>query len=189
MKATSLLQKFFIVLPLKKAITFSSIIALLFLPALTCKIKAQNQKPNIIFILSDDIGFKTLSVNGGKNYPTPNLDKMAKQGMNFKECHASPVCSPSRDMLLTGKYNFRNYGEWGVLDRSQKTIGNMFKDAGYKTACYGKWQLDGGDASIHAFGFDNYCVYIPFIDLKENRLSIRTLLFIQAAHLFRPNSR
>src|SRR6478609_4762145 len=91
MSLTSLLQEFFIVHPIKKTITFSFIIASLFLPALACKIKAQNQKPNIIFILSDDIGYKTLTINGGTKYSTPNLDKMARQGMKFTGCHSSPV--------------------------------------------------------------------------------------------------
>jgi arylsulfatase A len=120
---------------------------------------AQSQKPNVIFILGDDIGFYTPTVNGGTSYSTPNLDTLAKQGINFRHCHSTPLCSPSRVMLLTGKYNFRNYVRWGVLDQTQKTIGNMFKDAGYKTACFGKWQLSGGEQSIHTFGFDSYCVF------------------------------
>jgi arylsulfatase A len=138
---------------------------------------AQTQKPNIIFILGDDIGYKTLTVNGGKSYSTPNLDSIAHNGMNFTQCHASPMCSPSRFMLLTGKYNFRNYTKWGVMNKNQKTIANMLKDAGYKTACFGKWQFSGGDQSIHTFGFDNYCVFIPFsnsVDKKYKNPSIYT---------------
>ncbi|HEX5151338.1 MAG TPA: sulfatase-like hydrolase/transferase, partial [Parafilimonas sp.] len=106
--------------------------------------KAQNQKPNIILILADDIGYKSLTCNGGNLYSTPNIDKLAKQGMRFTQCHASPSCSPSRHLLLTGKYNFRNYIEWGKMDPNEKTIGNMLKDAGYKTGFFGKDQLDGG---------------------------------------------
>jgi arylsulfatase A len=64
-------------------------------------------------------------------------------------------------MLLTGKYNFRNYTVFGRLDTSNKTIANMLKDAGYKTCAAGKWQLGGGDASIHALGFDDYMVWEP----------------------------
>ena len=70
--------------------------------------KAQNQKPNIILILADDIGYKSLTCNGGNLYSTPNIDKLAKKGMRFTQCRSAPVCSPSRFMLLTGKYNFRN---------------------------------------------------------------------------------
>ena len=122
---------------------------------------AQDKKPNIIFILGDDIGYKIPVVNGGKSYTTPNLDRMAAEGMNFTGCHATPLCAPSRIMLLTGKYNFRNYTNWGDLDTNQRTIANMLQDAGYKTACFGKWQLNGGEASVHAFGFENYCIWDP----------------------------
>ncbi len=120
------------------------------------------QQPNIIFILGDDIGYQTLNVNGGKTFSTPNLDSLAHNGINFTQCHGTPSCSPSRIMLLTGKQNFRNYSEWGSLDTSQKTIANYLQDAGYKTACFGKWQLDGGETSVKKFGFDDYCIFCPF---------------------------
>ncbi|HEX5155296.1 MAG TPA: sulfatase-like hydrolase/transferase [Parafilimonas sp.] len=129
------------------------------LTIIVINIKAQNQKPNIILILADDIGYKSLTCYGGNLNSTPNIDKLAKQGMRFTRCNSSPLCSPSRFMLLTGKYNFRNYSDWGAMDLNQKTIGNMMKDVGYKTGCYGKWQL-GSRQSINIFGFDNYCVYL-----------------------------
>jgi len=138
-------------------------IALLPLTVMATKVNAQTrQKPNIILILADDVGYKSLTCNGGNLYATPNINKLAKDGMRFTECYASATCSPSRFMLLTGKYNFRNYTEWGNMRPSEHTIGNMLKDAGYKTAYYGKWQLNGGDASVHAFGFDNYCIWNVF---------------------------
>ncbi len=125
---------------------------------------------NVILILGDDVGYEIPTCNGGQSYSTPNIDFMAQQGMRFTQCHSSPLCSPSRVMLLTGKYNFRNYVDWDTLNITQKTIANMFKDAGYKTACYGKWQLGGGDQSIHTFGFDNYCVWNPIgPDTKGSR--------------------
>lgn len=135
----------------------------LFFILLLFVIKANAQtKPNIIFILGDDVGYKIPHINGGKSYETPNLDSMAKQGMNFTQCHATPLCSPSRVMLLTGKHSFRNYTAWGFMDTSEKTIANMLTNAGYKTGCYGKWQLAGGGASIRKFGFDDYCVWSPY---------------------------
>ncbi len=137
--------------------------------------QAQSQKPNIIFILGDDIGLKTFSFNGGQSYNTPNLDSMVKRGMNFTGCHASPLCSPSRMLLLTGKYNFRNYFKWGVMDTNQKSIANVLKDAGYTTACFGKWQLDGGDVSLHKFGFDSYNVWMPFAGFEPARYKFPVL--------------
>ncbi|HEX5153680.1 MAG TPA: sulfatase-like hydrolase/transferase [Parafilimonas sp.] len=120
---------------------------------------AQTNKPNIILILVDDIGYKSLTCNGGNLYSTPNIDGLAKKGMRFTQCHASPTCSPSRHLLLTGKYNFRNYTDWGEMNPDEKTIGNMMKNAGYKTGFFGKDQLEGGGASINSWGFDDYCVH------------------------------
>ena len=70
-------------------------------------------RPNIVFILADDLGFEALGCYGGARYVgqgtvrTPNLDAMAKNGMRFQNCFSTPVCSPARSELLTGKYNFR----------------------------------------------------------------------------------
>src|SRR5215831_2211840 len=118
--------------------------------------------PNIILILGDDVGYEIPEVDGGQSYSTPNLDMMAQNGMRFTQCRATPLCSPSRFELLTGKYNSRNYFAWGIMDLTQKTIANILKDAGYKTCVTGKWQLDGGDNSIHTFGFDDYSVWQPY---------------------------
>lgn len=119
-------------------------------------------KPNIILILADDLGYEVPTCDGGQSYSTPNLDRMAAGGIRFTNCNSTPLCSPSRVELLTGKYNFRNYGKWGVLDTANRTFANMLKRAGYKTLVSGKWQLAGGDASIRKFGFDDYAVYDPF---------------------------
>src|SRR5690242_8708090 len=64
-------------------------------------------RPNIILIMGDDVGFEVPGFTGGESYATPNIDAMAEQGMQFSRCYGSPMCSPSRFMLLTGKYNFR----------------------------------------------------------------------------------
>ncbi len=120
-------------------------------------------QPNIIIILSDDIGYEIPTYTGGQSYETPNIDALASLGTQFTQCNSSPTCSPSRFMLLTGKYNFRNYfNQFGSMDTSQRTIANMLKDAGYETCVAGKWQLDGGDASIKKFGFKKYLVTNPF---------------------------
>jgi len=126
-------------------------------------------KPNIILILGDDVGYEIPTCNGGQSYLTPNIDQMAAEGMRYTQCHSTPICSPSRTMLVSGKYSFRNYTAWGKLDTTSRTFANMLKDAGYRTCVAGKWQLDGGDASIRAFGFDNYSVYNPFTGTGDEK--------------------
>ncbi len=121
-------------------------------------------KTNIILIVGDDIGFEIPTVDGGQSYSTPTLDMMGKRGVQFTQCHASPLCSPSRTSLITGKYNFRNYFTWGTLPTTERTIANMLQDAGYATCVSGKWQFDGGATSINAFGFEKYCVWDAYND-------------------------
>lgn len=122
-------------------------------------IATAQQKPNVIFILSDDVGYDLLSVNGGKSYSTPNLDSMAHHGINFTHCEGSPLCSPSRVMLLTGKLNFRNYSAWGYMNENEKTFGNVMQDAGYKTGFFGKLQSNFSDQNMSNWGFDKYTVF------------------------------
>lgn len=125
--------------------------------------------PNIIVILGDDIGYEIPTCDGGQSYSTPNIDQMAANGTRFTQCHASPLCSPSRFMLMTGKYNFRNYTEWGIMDKNERTMASFLQDEGYKTFVGGKWQFDGGDRSIHSLGFDDYIVYLPFARQDEEQ--------------------
>ncbi|MDR3404907.1 MAG: sulfatase-like hydrolase/transferase [Chthoniobacter sp.] len=118
--------------------------------------KKPDGKPNIIFILADDIGFQSLGCYGGvetKGYGavrTPNLDAMAKSGMRFEHCFACAVCSPARAELLTGQYNFRSgftsiagvRGAATMLDANvHPTLAMKLKAAGYVTAIAGKWHL------------------------------------------------
>lgn len=126
------------------------------------------QQKSVIFILMDDIGYEVPACNGGQSYETSNIDSMASQGMNYTFCHATPKCSPSRFMLMTGKYNFRNYKTWGNLKDTNKTIGNLFQDNGYRTAVFGKWQLGGGNTSITKFGFESRCVTLPFPQMEDS---------------------
>ncbi len=123
---------------------------------------AKGKRPNVLIIFLDDVGYEVPSYTGGQSYPTPNVDRLAAGGKQFTQCHSSPMCSPSRFAILTGKYNFRNYTYWAKMDPNEKTIGNLMSDAGYATYYTGKWQLDGGDNSIRNFGFQQYSVWYPF---------------------------
>ena len=98
-------------------------------------------QPNIILIMSDDLGYEVIGANGGTSYNTPKLDEMAKNGMRFENAHVMPLCTPTRISLMTGKYNFRNYIGFGLIAPDQNTYGHLMSDAGYNTCISGKWQL------------------------------------------------
>ncbi len=129
---------------------------------------AKSSKKNIVFILSDDVGYDIPTYNGGGSYETPNLDFMAANGVQFPNFYSHPDGGPSRLAALTGKYSFRNYIDWGYLPPDSKTFGNMLKDAGYATCFVGKWQMDGGDASIRGGGFDKYLAFLPYQPVDKN---------------------
>lgn len=124
--------------------------------------------PNIVLIMADDMGKECLNCYGNIEYKTPNLDRLAAQGILFDRCFSQPLSTPSRVQLMTGKYNYRNYEDFGFLNPNQVTFGKLMKDAGYTTCIAGKWQLNGlnrnnpgnqdTDRPFH-FGFDEYCLW------------------------------
>jgi arylsulfatase A len=121
---------------------------------------ASPTRPNVIVILSDDLGYECLSVNGSASYQTPNLDQLAREGVRFEQCYAQPNCTPTRVQLMTGLSNVRNYVEFGTLEKSQTTFGHLFSRAGYATCIAGKWQLGARDATLPKhFGFDEHCLW------------------------------
>ncbi len=117
------------------------------------------ERPNIVLIMADDLGYECIGANGGTSYATPHLDAMAAGGIRFEHCYAQPLCTPSRVKLMTGLSNVRNYAMFGLLERSQTTFGHLLRDAGYATCIVGKWQL-GADVTLPAhFGFDEHCLW------------------------------
>lgn len=114
-------------------------------------IMAENSQPNIILILTDDLGYGDLSTyNPRSKIQTTNLDRMASEGVCFTDAHSSSaVSTPSRYSLLTGRYNWRSTLKEGVLfgyDKpfikpGRKTVADVLKRGGYTTACIGKWHL------------------------------------------------
>ncbi|MDH3584521.1 MAG: sulfatase-like hydrolase/transferase, partial [Phycisphaerae bacterium] len=108
-------------------------------------------RPNIVFILADDMGYDSVSaLNAQCNVPTPNIDRLIRQGMNFTDAHSpSAVCSPTRYGVLTGRYSWRTrmkrgiVGQWKppLIKADRLTVGDMLQEVGYHTACIGKWHL------------------------------------------------
>ena len=116
-------------------------------------------RPNIVFILADDLGYETIGANGGTSYKTPILDGMAAGGMRFTHGYAQPLCTPTRVQLMTGLSNARNYLNFGKMDPKAVTFGNYFQKAGYATCMAGKWQLGGDLDQPKSYGFDEYCLW------------------------------
>ena len=117
------------------------------------------RKPNIIFVLADDLGINGLGCYGADRYQTPNIDKLAREGTRFTRAYTAPLCGPSRALIMTGRYAFRtgatNQDATGQMKPSLETMMPTYlKPSGYKTALVGKWgQLPLGPAE---FGFDEY---------------------------------
>ena len=118
-----------------------------------------SSKPNIIFILADDLGIGSVSCYGADHFQTPNIDKLADSGIRFEHCYSSPLCGPSRALLMTGRYAFRtgmtsNQTGERLSPANEIMMPTVLKSAGYVTAQVGKWNqlpLQPGD-----WGFDEY---------------------------------
>ena len=120
---------------------------------------AAAQRPNIIVLLIDDMGYECIGANGCTSYQTPVIDKLAATGVRFDHCYAQPVCTPTRVQMMTGIYNVRNYTDFGEMDPKCVTFANILKGAGYATCISGKWQL-GEDVNLpKKFGFDENCLW------------------------------
>src|ERR1041384_5379806 len=133
-------------------------------------------RPNIIFVLTDDFGWGDLACDGGKFFPTPNMDRMAREGIRFTQFYvAAPICSPSRVGCMTGMFPAR----WRItsylqerknnaaceqadfLDPHAPSVARILKSGGYATGHFGKWHMGGGrDVTnaphIREYGFDEW---------------------------------
>lgn len=115
---------------------------------------AADAKPNLVLIMADDFGYECVGANGGESCLTPNLDRLAAEGVRFENAHSYPLCTPTRVALMTGKENVRNYLRFGVLPRGETTFARLLKQAGYATGICGKWQLGAEIDSPRHFGFE-----------------------------------
>jgi arylsulfatase A-like enzyme len=145
----------------------------LFILALVClaQFSQAASRPNVIYILADDLGYGDLSAYGQTRFSTPNLDALARKGMLFKQHYSSaPVCAPARCSLLTGLHTGHApvRGNYEVQPEGQKpmpantfTLANMFRKAGYATGIFGKWGLGapGSASEPLKMGFDRFYGY------------------------------
>src|SRR5215471_6307618 len=132
-----------------------------------CGAASAQQKPNVVFILADNVGYGDLGPYGGgelRGAPTPRIDQLAREGLRLTQYLVEPACTPSRAALMTGQYSIRNGlsliivpGTQNTLSARAVTMGDLFKSAGYATAIFGKWHLGEEPQSIPtAHGFDEF---------------------------------
>ena len=144
----------------------------------------ESPRPNVLLIYADDLGYADLGCYGAKNVQTPNIDRLARQGVRFTNAYAAAATStPSRYGMLTGQYAWRREGtdvapgNAGMIIRpEQYTLADLFHEAGYATAAFGKWHLGLGDKtgtqdwngpitpSLGALGFDYPHTMAPTAD-------------------------
>jgi arylsulfatase A-like enzyme len=106
----------------------------------------QDKKPNVVLIITDDQGYGDIGIHGNDKIRTPHLDKLAKESFQFDAFHVSPVCSPTRSSLLTGRYTYRTgvvdtYMGRSMMHADEVTLAEMLGGAGYRTGIFGKWHL------------------------------------------------
>ncbi|MDA0348097.1 MAG: sulfatase-like hydrolase/transferase, partial [Verrucomicrobia bacterium] len=137
------------------------------------KKKNQATKPNILFILVDDLGKEWVPSYGAENIEMPNVDKLAATGMQFSNAYVMPQCTPTRLSFLTGQYPYRHgwVNHWDVprwgggahYDWNRNPcISMVMKEAGYKSAIAGKWQINDFRVQPEAMteiGYDDYCMW------------------------------
>src|ERR1700754_3275389 len=128
---------------------------------------AQTAKPNILFILVDNLGYGELGAYGGgatRGGPTPRIDRLASEGLRLTNMNMEPQCTPSRSSILTGRYAIRS-GTYAVpfggvadgLTQWEVTMAESLSEAGYATALYGKWHLGSHDGRLpNDQGFDEW---------------------------------
>ena len=128
---------------------------------------AKTSKPNIVFMMADNLGYGDVGVYGGgevRGAPTPRIDALANEGLRFTQFLVEPGCTPSRAATMTSRYSVRSGlslvivpGTQNTLAAEEVTMGEMMKSVGYDTAYYGKWHLGTQPESLpHNQGFDEF---------------------------------
>jgi arylsulfatase A-like enzyme len=166
---------------------------------------AADKKPNVVFILADNVGYGDLGSYGGgelRGAPTPRLDQLAQGGMRLTQFLVEPACTPSRVALMTAQYSIRNglslavaEGAANTLSAHAFTMGDMFHQLGYGTAMFGKWHLGKAPQSLPtAHGFDEFygipphtswdsSMYFTTIEMTHSILAPPELLLAKGPHI------
>jgi len=131
--------------------------------------RSTRERPNLIVILADDLGSEAFGCYGGESYRTPNVDRLAREGVRFRNAFTQPLCTPTRVELLTGRSNARNYRAFSVLDPAERTFAEVLRQHGYRTCAVGKWQLlaaehypkpvRGSGSAPEQAGFDRHALW------------------------------
>ncbi len=133
---------------------------------LSACVRQQDQKPNVIIVITDDQGYGDLGITGNPHVRTPVIDKFASENIRFNNFYVSPVCAPTRSSLMTGRYSLRTgvrdtYNGGAIMASNEITIAEILKQANYKTGIFGKWHL--GDNYPHTpnyQGFDESLIHL-----------------------------
>ena len=150
-----------------------------------------NDNPNIVYIMVDDLGYENLGCYGQKKIQTPNIDKIAQEGVRFTDCYSgSTICAPSRSVLMTGQHTGHTRvrgnmctvgGSIGYKGNRQVrrmsltdedvTIGHLMQKAGYRTCLVGKWHLGAYDPKAGPMdrGFDEFYGWHPLMVIFRHR--------------------
>lgn len=143
---------------------FLALIVLLPLTTLAAEVEKPQGRPNVVIFLTDDQGWGDLGCHGNPYVKTPKLDAFAREAIHLNRFHVSPVCSPTRASLMTGRYSFRsgvcNVFGGSTMDPQEITLAEALKAAGYATGIFGKWHLgDEGPHRPNAQGFNEALVF------------------------------
>jgi arylsulfatase len=166
---------------------------------------AQEKRPNVVFILADNVGYGDLGPYGGgelRGAPTPRIDQLAREGLRLTQYLVEPGCTPSRAALMTGQYSIRHGlslvivpGSSSTLSKDAVTMGELFKGAGYATAIFGKWHLGAEPQSLPtAHRFDEFygippdiswdsATYVDTIELTHSILAPPGVLLAKGPHI------
>ncbi|MBX2815779.1 MAG: sulfatase-like hydrolase/transferase [Saprospiraceae bacterium] len=159
-----------------RTLFFLGILTLCYGCAESGKMASTDDRPNIIFLLVDDLGKEWISAYGAEDIETPNIDALAASGILFNNVYSMPQCTPSRLTFLTGQYPFRHgwVNHWDVPrwgggahydDHVNPSLGKEIKKAGYRTCIAGKWQIDDFRVEPNCLsrnGFDSYCMWTGY---------------------------